>query len=122
LNNIARVPKRAPRSRSASRRRAKPAPAPERILSAALSAFAERGFEGATTREIAAAAGVPHGLITYHYESKQALWEAAVDRSAELARISEAPSAALGDVDPSRAGAPHEAVRAFCRAASRTAA
>ena len=94
------MPKRAPRSRSASRRRAKPAPAPERILSAALSAFAERGFEGATTREIAAAAGVPQGLIAYHYESKQALWEAAVDSVfAELANDLGGVLAALGDVD-----------------------
>jgi len=65
-----------------SRRRAAaapPAPAPERILSAALDAFAARGFDGVSTREIAAAAGVPQGLVTYHYESKQALWEAAAD-------------------------------------------
>ncbi len=56
-----------------------PAPAPERILAAALAAFAERGFQGATTREIAQAAGVPQGLVTYHFASKQALWEAAAD-------------------------------------------
>ena len=93
--------KRPPRSRSASGRRAKPAPAPDRILSAALAAFAERGFDGATTREIAAAAGVPQGLITYHYESKQALWEAAVDSVfAELAGDLGGVLAALGDVDP----------------------
>lgn len=95
------MPKRAPRSRSASRRRPEPAPAPDRILSAALAAFAERGFDGATTREIAAAAGVPQGLIAYHYESKQALWEAAVDSVfAELAGDLGGALSALGDVDP----------------------
>jgi TetR/AcrR family transcriptional regulator len=77
------------------------APAPERILSAALAAFAERGFDGATTREIAADAGVPQGLVTYHYASKQALWEAAVDWVfGELARELGAAAEALRDVSP----------------------
>lgn len=51
----------------------------DRILQAALRAFAERGFDGASTREIAAAAGVAQGLLNYHFASKLALWEAAVD-------------------------------------------
>jgi TetR/AcrR family transcriptional regulator len=95
------VPKRSPRPPAGGLRSAKRAPAPERILSAALSAFAERGFEGATTREIAAAAGVPQGLIAYHFESKQALWEAAVDAVfGELAREFGGVISALRDVDP----------------------
>ncbi len=60
--------------------------AADRILAAALEAFAERGFDGATTREIAAAAHVPQGLVAYHFASKQALWEAAVDRVFREAR------------------------------------
>jgi len=94
------VPKRASRSSTPPPRGAKPAPAPERILAAALSAFAERGFDGATTREIAAAAGVPQGLVAYHFESKQALWEAAVDSAfGELTREFGGALAALRDVD-----------------------
>jgi AcrR family transcriptional regulator len=59
--------------------------APERILRAALQAFSERGFEGATTREIAARADVPLGLLQYHFGGKPKLWRAAVDRAfAEL--------------------------------------
>ncbi len=59
--------------------------APERILSAALQAFSELGFEGATTREIAGRAGVPLGLLQYHFGGKPKLWRAAVDRAfAEL--------------------------------------
>ncbi|MBW2282462.1 MAG: TetR/AcrR family transcriptional regulator, partial [Deltaproteobacteria bacterium] len=53
----------------------------ERILEAALQAFAEKGFDGASTREIAGRAGVPLGLIQYHFGSKQKLWQAAVDRA-----------------------------------------
>jgi AcrR family transcriptional regulator len=89
--------------RRTPRRRAKPAaaPAPERILEAALAAFAERGFDGATTREIAAAAGVPQGLVTYHYAGKQALWEAAVDALfGEMQRELGAAFEVLRDVDP----------------------
>ncbi len=56
------------------------APARERILDAALAAFAERGFDGATTRAIAAAAGVNLGLIPYYFADKQGLWREAVDR------------------------------------------
>lgn len=51
----------------------------ELILRAALKAFAEKGFDGATTREIAAAAGVNHGLIPYYFGAKLKLWQAAVD-------------------------------------------
>ena len=88
-------------ARPATRSRAKPKPAPDRILSAALEAFAERGFDGATTREIARAAGVPQGLVTYHYASKQALWEAAVDWVfAALAADLGAATDALRDVEP----------------------
>jgi TetR/AcrR family transcriptional regulator len=85
---------------SAVRRKRPTAPAPERILSAALAAFAERGFDGATTREIAAAAGVPQGLVTYHYASKQALWEAAADWVfGDLAADFQGAGDALRDVD-----------------------
>ena len=48
------------------------------ILQAALEAFSERGFEGVSTREIAARAGAHHALIKYHFETKDALWRAAV--------------------------------------------
>lgn len=62
-----------------SLRTAAPEATSERILRAALDCFAERGFEGATTRAIAAKAGVAQGLLTYHYASKQDLWEASAN-------------------------------------------
>jgi AcrR family transcriptional regulator len=52
----------------------------ERILVAALDLFAELSFDGATTREIAARAGVTQPLLNYHFSSKDDLWCAAVDR------------------------------------------
>lgn len=57
-----------------------------RIVLAALQAFADHGFDGATTREIAAAAGVPQGLIAYHFTGKEALWRAAMDHIFGLLR------------------------------------
>lgn len=48
------------------------------ILQAALQIFSEHGFNGASTRDIAARAGVNHALIKYHYQSKDLLWRAAV--------------------------------------------
>jgi AcrR family transcriptional regulator len=44
-----------------------------RILAAALSVFRERGFDAATMREIAAAAGMAVGAAYYHFDSKDAL-------------------------------------------------
>ncbi len=51
----------------------------EKILAAALSVFAERGFEGASTHEIADKAGVNQPLILYHFGSKELLWLAAAE-------------------------------------------
>lgn len=50
-----------------------------RIVKAAVEAFSELGFRGASTREIAARAGTNQGLVTYHFRSKDELWRAAVD-------------------------------------------
>ncbi len=68
----AAAPEPGPRARQKAETRA-------RILQCALDAFAARGFDGASVRDIAAAAGVNHGLIKYHFEDKDRLWRAAVD-------------------------------------------
>ena len=51
----------------------------DRILAAAVDLFSGRSFDGATTRDIAAGAGVTQPLLTYHFHSKEELWRAAVD-------------------------------------------
>ena len=51
----------------------------ERILEHALFLFANKGFDGASTREIAIAANANHALIKYHFGNKESLWQAAVD-------------------------------------------
>jgi TetR/AcrR family transcriptional regulator len=50
------------------------------ILEAALTEFAQNGFDGASARNIAARAGVLHPLITYHYRTKDILWRAVAKR------------------------------------------
>lgn len=52
----------------------------QKLLDAALQAFAENGFKGTSTRDIAERAGVHHPLITYHFKNKEELWRAAADR------------------------------------------
>ena len=42
--------------------------------------FSELSFDGATTREIAARAGVTQPLLNYHFSSKEELWFTTVDR------------------------------------------
>lgn len=52
----------------------------ERLVEAAVDAFATHGFAGASTREIARHAGVALAALPYHFTTKEALWRAAADR------------------------------------------
>lgn len=49
-----------------------------RILRAARDLFAERDYDGATTRAIAARAGAHQGAVAYHFGTKEKLWKAVV--------------------------------------------
>jgi TetR/AcrR family transcriptional regulator len=72
----------------------------ERVLAAALDLFSELSFDGATTREIAARAGVTQPLLNYHFSSKDELWRAAVDGLfAELHAVLAAREEGLRGVD-----------------------
>lgn len=53
----------------------------EAIINAALSEFAEFGFEGASLRTIAQGAGTTHGLIRHHFGSKEDVFRACVDQA-----------------------------------------
>jgi TetR/AcrR family transcriptional regulator len=50
------------------------------ILEAAEAIFAEAGFKGATTAEIAARAGVPKANLHYYFPTKAALYRAVIER------------------------------------------
>jgi TetR/AcrR family transcriptional regulator len=51
-----------------------------RILDAAERVFAERGYAGAATREIAEAAGIRKRMLFYYFASKEALYRAVLER------------------------------------------
>ncbi|SNR83870.1 TetR family transcriptional regulator [Blastococcus mobilis] len=51
----------------------------EAVLAAARAAFAERGFDGATIRAIATAAGVDPALVHHYFGNKDKLFLAAVE-------------------------------------------
>jgi AcrR family transcriptional regulator len=57
-----------------------------RIRDAALREFGERGFEGATIRGIAEAAGVSPGLVQHHFGSKDGLRQACDEAVLDLVR------------------------------------
>jgi AcrR family transcriptional regulator len=56
------------------------APTRERILDIAEGLFADRGLAGTSVRHISAAVGVTPGSLYNHFPSKQALYEAVLDR------------------------------------------
>jgi TetR/AcrR family transcriptional regulator len=51
----------------------------EALLESALVEFGAKGFDGASTRSIAARVEAHQPQINYHFESKAALWTASVD-------------------------------------------
>lgn len=67
--------------RRRGRPRAGDAPVTEdQILTAALRAFAARGYHGMSVRDLNAELGVSHNLIHRRFGSKDNLWRATVDR------------------------------------------
>jgi AcrR family transcriptional regulator len=56
----------------------------ERILDAAVSVFAERGFHDASMDEIAERAAVSKPVLYTHFESKDGLYQAILEQSARL--------------------------------------
>jgi TetR/AcrR family transcriptional regulator len=101
---------------STRRRQARAEATRDALLDAALTVFAAHGFEAASTRAIATAAGTHQPQINYHFESKDALWRAAVDRLFE--RLDDGVRRHLADLPPAngqRAGFAN-GIRAFVRA------
>ncbi len=79
----------------------------ERILAAAEALFAQRGFDGASLRQLTSAAGVNLAAVNYHFGSKDKLVEEVFRRRLDalnahrleaLARIAGQPSTTVEDV------------------------
>lgn len=54
----------------------------QQLIDAALRVFAEHGFRGSTTRQIAAAAGVTEAVIFQHFPDKDSLYAAILEQKA----------------------------------------
>ena len=73
-----RPQKRAEQQRAVNTRRV--------ILNAALTEFAEKGFDAASIRVIAERTGLQHPLITYHFRNKDILWRTTAEYAFEQIR------------------------------------
>lgn len=69
----------------------------EAILAAARTAFAEKGFDGASIRHIAGEAGVDPALVHHYFGTKDQLFVAAMDFPLDPAKI--LPQVAAGGID-----------------------
>jgi TetR/AcrR family transcriptional regulator len=93
----------------------------EALLDSALVEFGAKGFDGASTRAIAGRVQAHQPQINYHFESKTALWEAAVDHLFGL--LAEALDGVL-PVGPTKVDPPElaagfaDAIRRFVRFAA----
>ena len=67
----------------------------EQLIEIARTAFAERGFDGASVEEIAARAEVSKPVVYEHFGGKEGLYAVVVDR--EVRRLLEMMQAALAD-------------------------
>ncbi|MGY0799018.1 TetR/AcrR family transcriptional regulator [Lysobacter sp. A286] len=57
---------------------------PERILDAAEALFAWRGYDAVSTRAITERAGVRLNLLSYHFGTKEKLFQAVIDRRLDV--------------------------------------
>ena len=87
-----------PGSRAEQRRRTE-----ARILDAAASVFVGAGYERATIRAVASAAGVDAGLVMHYFGSKQELYRRVID-AAPLPEVSGAPEEAAEQILATLAG------------------
>jgi AcrR family transcriptional regulator len=84
-----RRPVAPPAKRPRRPRKADPAARRQAILDAALTVFAERGFEAARLDDIAARAGIAKGTLYLYFADKEALFEALIRSAVDpiLARL-----------------------------------
>ena len=73
------------------------------IVTAAAGAFATGGFAATSMAELATAAGVSHLIVYRHFESKEALYEAVLDRAVRHLDAALAADAASGRYGPTPA-------------------
>jgi len=79
----------------------------EKLLQAALDAFAQNGYDGTSVRKLSRRLGVSHALLTARFGSKEGLWFAAMEHALAQTEqswreVAESPS--LDDLEALRQG------------------
>lgn len=87
-----------------TRRQAQAIARREQLIRTGLQLFSEKGYRGASVRDIARAAGVTEGLLYHYFESKAALFRAILDQYAPVSAFEDLLRAAAN---------PHPAQRSF---------
>jgi len=67
---------------------------PQRLLDAALKVFAERGFHGASLRDICERAGTNGAAANFHFQGKEKLYRAVLEYAAQRFRAQPLPNEA----------------------------
>ena len=70
------------------------------IISVAARVFADKGYTDATTKDIAAEAGVTHAAIYHYFRDKRALFEAVLVTSSPLSALAAVVQTAGADEEP----------------------
>lgn len=83
----------------------------QRLVAAALNLFGQKGYDGASAREIAAAASTALAAIPYYFETKQALYIATLEEVRTQFAAAVAPAAMIAGA--ALVGTPAEATRAL---------
>lgn len=70
----------------------------EKILDAALEIFARDGYAGTNIKDIAESVGIVKSALYKHFESKEAIWDAVMDRIAAYYEAQVAPLDKQSDI------------------------
>lgn len=85
-----------------------------RIIEAAIGVFGERGFDAATTREIAQRAGVNPPALQYYFENKDGVYRACAEHMASTSRARFDPVLARVEAALKAGITEEEAIDLFC--------
>lgn len=75
----------------------------EAIIRSVRTLFANKGFDGTTTRELATAAGVSEALLFKHFPNKESLYDSVIDSCAREPGFAEIASNRFRAIEPSAA-------------------
>lgn len=85
-----------------------------RIIAAALALFGENGFDGTSTRDVAARADVNAPALQYYFGSKRGLYDACLEHLQTTALERLEPALAAAEAALARSGEPARLTETYC--------